>query len=277
MQCFFLTPHVVRGKRQKEKVKMSSKENLYNIGRILLAGSALSAAACSVEQKSGTSEPTKASVVHAQMLTEQEVSQMRNYENLMAFSSKIEPTPTFTPLPTTEPKYGQVEKIAVAQMTEAGEQLIKKYKEELPGILAKINADEQQAEDLQMYYPIYRVGQDRYGVPWELTWIIHEQESNVSRNPAAFESNIHYGAMQRAVEFHSLEDRDRANEGLEFLQVLPARHFDDAQEIILATAEIAEWAGPDKYFQRALYKYSASGPAAYRFRKFLGLEAILEK
>lgn len=254
---------------------MASKENLYNIGRIILAGSALSAAACGVEQKNSNSEPTKAATSHGQILTEQEVSQMRNYENLMAFSSKVEPTPTLVPLPTTEPKYQQVEKIAVAQMTEAGEALIEKYKEELPGILAKINADKEQTEDLKLYYPIYRAGQDKYGVPWELTWIIHQEESNVSRNPAAFESNIHYGAMQRAVEYHTLEDRGRANEGLEYLGNLPVRHSDDAMEIILATAEVAEWAGPDRNFERALYKYSASGPAADRFQKFEELENLL--
>lgn len=258
---------------------MASKESLYNtgknIGRILLAGTAITAAACSVDQKNSTLEPTKAAVAHGQVLTEEEITQIRNYDSFMAAISKVEPTSTVASTPTAEPKTYKVEMLAQAQMTAEGAQLVEKYKGELPNILIKINADVQQTEDLTMYYPIYRAAQDKYGVPWELLWIIHGEESNVSQNPAAYVGNVHYGAMQRAVQFHSIDDRDRANNGLEYLGALPARHCDDAAEIVLAAAEIAEWAGEQKDYRAALLKYSARGPAEERFQKFRQLEALL--
>ena len=256
---------------------MASKENIYNIGRILMAGSALTAAACSVKQKS----QSQSLEVRGQVLTAKEIAQMRDYDGYIAAAAKIEPTAT--PIVTVIAEATEtgeqtpqiVEKLPVAQMTTEGAQLIDKYKAELPNILVKINADSQQTEDLEMYYPIYRAGQDRYGAPWELIWIVHQAESTASRNPAAFESNIHYGAMQRAVAFHPQEDIDRANVGLEYLQALPVRHFDDAAEIIWAAAAIDEWAGEDRDFQGALLKYSARGPAEDRYQRFEQLEAIL--
>lgn len=250
-----------------------------NASRLALAGAALYGAIAYVERGSQGLEVRGQSLeVSGQMLTAEEIAQIRNYDNFMAASAKVEPTPTFVPMPTVEPKPQVpqvVEKLPLPQMTAEGAQLIEKYREELPEILLKLNADPQQIEDLTIYYPIYRAAQDRYGVPWELTWIVHQAESTVSRNPAAFTSNIHYGAMQRAVAFHTIEDRDRANRGLEFLGALPVRHFDDAPELILGVAEISEWAGEQMDFQRALLKYSARGQAIERYQKFLQLEALL--
>lgn len=262
---------------------MASKENLYqigkNLGRMAAAGAALYGGIYVMENRGGVQDFNQHTVVQGQVLTDAEIANLRNYEALLAITSKVESTATSNSVPSPTPPTAEpsqkMEMMSVAQMTAEQSQLIEKYKAELPDILTKINADLQQVEDLTMYYPVYRAGQDRYGVPWELTWIIHQEESSVSRNKAAFESSIHYGAMQRAVQFHSIEDRDRANVGLEFLAALPVRHFDDAAEIILADAEIAEWAGPPKDYQKALFRYSAAGPAAERFQRFEQLEAVL--
>lgn len=263
---------------------MGSKESLYNIGRILLAGSVLTAAGCSVDRK----HPTQGSEVRAQrlevggqVLTESEIVQMRNYEGFIAAAAKIEPTATPIATVTSEatvvpgPKPQIVEKLSVVQMTAEGAQLVDKYKAELPNILTKIGADGQQTEDLTMYYPIYRAAQDRFGVPWDLIWIIHQEESNVSRNESAYDCNIHCGPMQRSVAYHPQEDVDRANVGMEYLQILPVRHSIDASEIVWAAAAIDEWAGKDRDFQKALLKYSARGPAQERFLRFRELEFLL--
>ncbi len=267
---------------------MASKENLYNIGRILLAGSALTAAAFSVEQRSqnqGQSQSQSQSLeVRGLVLTDSEIAQMRDYDGYIAAAAKIEPTEIVTVLSTpvtiaipekTYQKPQIVEKLPVVQMIAEGAQLIDKYKSELPDILIIINADGQQTEDLQIYYPIYRAAQDRFGVPWELIWIIHEAESNISRNGSAYECNIHCGPMQRSVAYHPQEDVNRANVGLEYLQNLPVRHFDDAAEIVWAAAAIDEWAGLERDYQKALLKYSARGPAQERFQRFLESESLL--
>lgn len=268
---------------------MASKENLYNtgknMGRLALAGTALFVAAQQVDRGSQSQSQSQGQglEVGGQMLTEEEITQIRNYDNYLAKSAKVELTATITPTATPEAtvvvelKVPQVvEKLPLPQMTAEGAQLIERYKTELPEILTKINADPGQIEDLTIYYPIYRAGQDRFGVPWELTWIIHQAESTVSRNPAAYDCKIHCGPMQRAVAFHPQEDVDRANVGMEYLGTLPVRHSIDAAEIVWASAAIAEWAGEQRDFQRAFLKYSVRGPAEERFQRFLRLEELLK-
>lgn len=250
---------------------MATKESLYNAGRIILAGTALSAGACSVEQKNPnlTQEPTV--VTKNIVLTQAEIQELMNYEKWITESAVVRPADEIKAA-FVEPTQNEQIK---PEMTVMGAQLLEKYNVELPEILLRLGLDSIKTEDLEMYYPIYRTAQDKYGVPWELMWIIHEAESTASRNEAAFENNIHYGAMQRALEFHPQEDIDRANVGMEYLQTLPVRHFDDAAEIVWAAAAVAEWAGEEKDYARALYKYSASGPAADRLQKFKELELLL--
>lgn len=256
---------------------MGSKENLYNlgknVGKLVLAGSALYGAASHVDQTNHNPETNHNAVVQGQVLTAEEIAQLRNYENIMAANAVVKQAADFKALMVKNSDHGSQIK---PELTSDQAKQIEKYKQELPDVLKKINADSQQTEDLEIYYPIYRAAGDKFGVPWDLLWIVHEQESTVSRNAAAFESNIHYGAMQRAVEFHPQEDVDRANVGLEYLQALPARHFDDAVEIVWAAAAVGEWSGEQNDFHRALLRYSARGPAEERFQKFLELESFLK-
>ncbi|MBI4040116.1 hypothetical protein HY389_02045 [Candidatus Daviesbacteria bacterium] len=84
---------------------------------------------------------------------------------------------------------------------------------------------EQQIEDFNMYYPIYKVAQDRFQVPWELLWIVHIQETNVSRerNP---EGGGYLGAMQILPSNirNDLQGFENSYAGLEFLDDLPQRY-----------------------------------------------------
>lgn len=249
----------------------------------------LAASACSVDQKK-TNYPTSETIpARGQVLTEAEIANLRNYDALMAATSKIEPTATSTLVPsptqipqTQELKPQRMEMMSAAQMTAEQSQLIEKYKAELPSILIKLNADPQQVEDLTMYYPIYRAGQDRYGVPWELLWITHQQESTVSRDPNAYTSDcVNCGAIGRAGKYHTDDDVKNANDGLEYLQLLPVRHpadgtyLGDAAEIIWATLFLKEKAGPEKDYKAALYAYCAPVYAQGRYQEFLAMESLL--
>jgi hypothetical protein len=253
---------------------------------LALAGSALFVAAQQVDQRSEVRGQRleigdQILEVSGQILTEEEIAQINNYDNFMAISAKVEPTPAFVPIPTAEPKQQVsqiVEKLPLPQMTAEGAQLIDKYKAELPTILEKIKADPQQTEDLTIYYPIYRAAQDKTGVSWYLIWIIHEDESTVSRNANAFILGAaHYGAMQRAVQFHPDSDIERASADYAFLGGLPQRHFDDWREIVWGATAIDEYIEGSGSILGGLKRYSASGPAVERFRRFIELEALLEQ
>lgn len=261
---------------------MASKENLYktgkNVGRLALAGAALYGGINCMGNKNHAPDSNQNVVFQGQVLTQSEIDQLYTVENFMAKSAQIKPAASLevSPVSTSEQKPQKMEIMSVSQMTTEQTQLIEKYKEELPNILLKINADEAQAEDLQIYYPIYRAAQDRYGVPWDLIWIIHEEESTASRNENAFKPGTgHIGAMQRAIQFHPQEDVDRANMGLKYLQSLPVRHSSDASEIIWAASAVNEWAGEQRDYHRALLKYSAREFAEERYQKFLVYQAEL--
>lgn len=262
---------------------MASKENLYNIGknlgRLAVAGAALYGGIVYMERENHRPDFSQDTAVRGQVLTEKEITQLRNYESLMAKSSKVEPTPTFVPIPSVEPKLQVlhiVEKLPLPQMTAEGAQLIEKYKTELPDILVKINADLRQTEDLKMYYPIYRAAQDKTGVPWYLTWIVHEDESTASRNPNAFiPGAAHYGAMQRSVQFHPDSDVERASKDYGFLTDLAQRHPDDWREIIWGATALREYIDGAGSVSGGLRRYSAAGPAQERYREYENYQSIL--
>lgn len=142
---------------------------------------------------------------------------------------------------------------------------------------------------LRMYYPIYRAARDKFSVPWYLLWLIHDQESTCSLNSEAFEGwpNPNYGAMQRAIAFHPQSAVEEAAEGYEFLANLPQEHpADDWKEILWAASKLDRDAKawekiiPSKdrafYLTRALYSYSAEGPASAREEIFNVLRRIFK-
>lgn len=136
---------------------------------------------------------------------------------------------------------------------------------------------EQYVEDLDIYYPIYKVAADRFDVPWYLLWIVHEQESTASRDQNAFLANsVHYGAMQRAKKYHPDEIVNRISEPSALLAFLPQRYAYDWREIIWAAAKLRE--DSDNYggLEKALYHYSDDGPAAYRWQLFQRYSQVFE-
>lgn len=133
----------------------------------------------------------------------------------------------------------------------------------------------QDVADINMYYPIYKAVGDRYDIDWYLLWIMHQEESTVSRNPHAFDgSNGYAGAMQRNPYFYPEEIVDGASEGLEYLAELPQRYPTDWREIAFAGWKIsrdknyAQNAGAGEPLLSALFAYSAQGPALSRWEKF---------
>lgn len=164
----------------------------------------------------------------------------------------------------------------------SGEEALKKYETELPQILVIVEANPeifdpaQDSADLSMYFPIYRAAQDKFGVSWYLLWIIHQQESTASRNPAAFviEGNDQYGCMARNVFYHPQESVDAAFSGLEYLDNLPQRHKDDGREIVYAAEEVREYSDAAGSLLGGLKRYSASGPAISRYARYQTLSNI---
>ena len=187
-----------------------------------------------------------------------------------------------TPEPATNIIVGEYQALGIKpvgvqvenQINIAGETALEKYKAELPRILEIAGTHPESFPDveaLQMYYPIYRASGERFGIPWELLYIMHGEESTFSLDPRAFilESN-QIGGMQRDKRYHPNEAVEQYFLGMENLLVLPVRHPDypnDAKELNYAAAEISEYAGPAKDLYSALFKYSAAGPAEYRWEK----------
>lgn len=101
-------------------------------------------------------------------------------------------------------------------------------------------------EDYQLYFPIYKAGHIKYGVPWFLLWLIHEQESGASVHPNP-ESSGYVGGMQRDTRFYKNNYVKEAADGWEMLNKLPQRYCqqngfltNDYEEILFAARKINE-------------------------------------
>lgn len=103
--------------------------------------------------------------------------------------------------------------------------------------------------DLRMYSPIYLAAQREFGVPWILLWIIHTDETTVSRSPNPGISG-HIGAMQRmpdhkllkAFDLNSGEEEYEVTGGWWFLKGLPQRFHGQSPVHSFDYVEIF-WAG----------------------------------
>ncbi len=91
-------------------------------------------------------------------------------------------------------------------------------------------------ELLRKYYPLYKTIDNLYEgkIPWWGIWAVHGAESSMSTNPDAFTSNVNYGAMQRAILYHSIEDVNLAAAGFEYLSFFPQERPDDWKEMLWA-------------------------------------------
>lgn len=146
-----------------------------------------------------------------------------------------------------------------------------------PDIFGQEKLD-QYVEDLKMYYPIYKVAADYYQLPWYLLWIIHEAESDASRNEAAFLPNAtHYGAMQRSRIYHPDEVVNKISSRFSLLAFLPQRHWDDWREIVWAAAKISEDMEKTGSLNLALYRYSSTEQAQVRWSKYLKYSEVFGK
>lgn len=262
---------------------MSKERNLIKFARITVAGAVISSVAAYGEtNRKISSESTLERTVNSHSLSPAEIQAMQNVEGINYLIASYK-TPTEIPAPTQTyeliPK--SVETIKPSINETVNSELLKQYASELPQIFVKLESNsqtfdiEQDKEDLSIYYPIYRAAQDKYGVDWFTLWIIHKEESTVSRNPAAFvNGQRHIGAMQRSPQSHPQADVDRYFQGSEQLNSIPTRNSTDPKEIIYAGASIAENTDITGSLLGALNKYSASGPAANRYARYLILKSI---
>lgn len=109
--------------------------------------------------------------------------------------------------------------------------------------------EEQRISDYLMYFPMYKAGEIQNDIPWFLLWIVHIQESAVSR--AVYpEINGYRGGMQRHPRFYNDQMSIESARGWEFLKLLPQRYSkdkgyktNDYEEILFASKKISDDAG----------------------------------
>lgn len=164
---------------------------------------------------------------------------------------------------------------------------IEKYKSELPAVLEiaktypdkfKVSVEENpDLEALSMYYPVYRAAQDRFGIPWQLLYIMHGEESGYSIDPRAYQIiSDQYGPMQRNIDFHPESRLTKYIVGLEYLANLPLRHPEDAKELIYGAAIMKENFDQTGDWLSALKLYSAAVHAENRYRKYIEMSTLFE-
>lgn len=146
----------------------------------------------------------------------------------------------------------------------------------------KYFTSEQRIDDLNRYFPIYRAADLKYQVPWLLLWIMHADETAVSRdlNP---NQGQHRGAMQIDVSYKYL---DEATLGWEFLADLPnQRYADDWKEILKAGLYIRneaetrykpEMEDGESVLEVVRYNYSASKYGKLRANQYLKMKALFD-
>lgn len=82
---------------------------------------------------------------------------------------------------------------------------------------------EQNLNDFDMYFPIWKAGEKKYGIPWYYFWGIQLHETTVSRNPWPSLSG-HIGSFQLTKENMKKASIIEAPENWEMLRELPQRY-----------------------------------------------------
>jgi hypothetical protein len=149
---------------------------------------------------------------------------------------------------------------------------------------------ERQLIDFNMYYLLYRAAEIQYGVPWQLLWVMHIQETQVSTHPNPAASGYE-GAMQRSPIFFPFEQTLQAAENWEYLRQLPQRYNqgyapfrNDYREILWAGMHIPERARnffPHLGFEEGILMtvrkaYSAEVYGNQRVNQFLKIRPLFE-
>lgn len=140
-------------------------------------------------------------------------------------------------------------------------------------------------EMLRMYYPIYRIAQEAFDVPWYLLWLIHDAESGLSTDPIAFgNTRENYGAMQRAKNTYGEVEVESIAFSYKYLANLPQNHPDDWREILWAAAKISRDAENAKRsyahnnwnraLEEAQHAYCSKPEAIIRIERFRKLKEI---
>lgn len=149
-------------------------------------------------------------------------------------------------------------------------------------------------EDLNMYFDMYWAGWEKYQVPWYMLWVMHIQESTVSRDKKAEND----GALQvYRGNLNSMPGLLNADDGYERLRDLPQRfstrggaRTTDSQEILRGASYIRLFANeritrnPKTYAdndEKAVLDvvnkdYSAEIYGDQRVKKYKEIKKILE-
>jgi hypothetical protein len=152
--------------------------------------------------------------------------------------------------------------------------------------------DSKRIEDYNLYFSMYKAGEEKYKVPWFLLWLLHEQESGASLHPYPEQSG-YVGGMQRSKYYYDEQYVAESIKGFEFLNLLPQRYSkntgaytNDCEEIMFAARKISEDAAlirignPDSdintSFLDAQYSYCNSISARRIIVQFNRMNPLLE-
>ncbi len=141
----------------------------------------------------------------------------------------------------------------------------------------------QALDDFDYGFPFYDAAANRYQIPWYLLWIIHEYETNDSREKYP-ERGGFVGAMQRNPAIYPDEIARQAAAGYEFLNLLPQRYSksdgdrtNDYEEIFFAAWKIhtdsndlqkEEGLSDEAAILEAQYRYCAAWSARERINRY---------
>lgn len=94
-------------------------------------------------------------------------------------------------------------------------------------------------EALRKGYPICRIAQERFNLPWYLPWLNWAIESTCSLDSKAFDpASKYFGAGQRATQIYPNSEVERIAEGFEYLANLPQNHPTDWKELLWIAAKL---------------------------------------
>lgn len=138
---------------------------------------------------------------------------------------------------------------------------------------------EQDFIDLGIYFPIYWEAGKKYDLPWYLLWVIHQEESHVSRDPNGLNGSNGYETGMQLTYLYTNKSyvADAMVNIPDYVFNFPTRDSRDIQGICAAAKKLhadgsfwgheGDWAIID-----GLHAYSAAGPAERRAATYLALK-----
>lgn len=146
--------------------------------------------------------------------------------------------------------------------------------------------EQQRVDDFNEYFPIYRAADLKYQVPWSLLWIIHADETTVSRDPG-----LNQGKQIKGMQIDPNYDQYLAEApvGWEILSDLPGpRDPNDWEEILKAALYIrngaeqvkklygSELSDEDAILEVVKYRYSAPQYGRARVKQYLKIKPLFD-